>query len=572
MSPIIAQNLTDDSTYNSTDGSFGFDPILRYRPSFACSLPIQILMIGIVLTLTSVLLIHLVFTAQYHWPLAPVNYALQLSAVITLLVSLIATLHVVLDTATQESREWPYMLTYIAVDIPPLQDQESTAGWRTGELAAWLLMNATTSALIQITHIQFLTLLFPSHLERRLIFILLGPLAIMAAIMQLVPLNDSSTDGKLTSIASAVQNVCNATLSLLFTASLFIWGFLVNRKSAWRTDGGTAAFGVGALMLALASTAITFIYIPSKDHYSWMPGLMWAVILWQSFLGWWWWVGSGMGVGEVDELVRREEKRRRKRKARLAARQIRREKAQTLWRGVTGVFGYDKERRRGGSLSCSGGMHEDAGTDEPRGHNLHTTTTADSADTCAGPSSRASTSSGSTADAFVRKLQQYYAIRHLYAAYLRLRHAHLTASRAQAEENSERIQQVYGPTEDGGEVDPGTVGWGLGSYGVRQMGREDVQEREEGLRGILEIEEEDDHVSDDGSSVDSRREPKTDADFEGQPGNARRRKNRLARRDTDPRSEGTLPQHTRAEPAEPQSMWYWGPLRRWRLRDSTVYA
>lgn len=130
--------------------SFGFDPILRYRPSFACSLPIQILMIGIVLTLTSVLLIHLVFTAQYHWPLAPVNYALQLSAVITLLVSLIATLHVVLDTATQESREWPYMLTYIAVDIPPLQDQESTAGWRTGELAAWLLMNATTSALIQV--------------------------------------------------------------------------------------------------------------------------------------------------------------------------------------------------------------------------------------------------------------------------------------------------------------------------------------------------------------------------------------------------------------------------------------
>lgn len=123
------------------------DPILKYRPSFACSLPIQLVVTGIVLTLTSVLLIHLIFTAQYHWPLAPVNYALQISAVVTLLISLIATLRVILQTATDESRQWPYMLNYIAVDIPPLQDK---AGWSTGELAAWLLMNATTSALIQV--------------------------------------------------------------------------------------------------------------------------------------------------------------------------------------------------------------------------------------------------------------------------------------------------------------------------------------------------------------------------------------------------------------------------------------
>lgn len=108
-------------------------------------------MVGIVLTLTSVLLIHLIFTAQYHWPLAPVNYVLQLSAVITLLVSLIATLHVILSSSTVESRRWPYMLNYIAVDIPPLQLSEST-DWGTGELAAWLLMNATTSALIQVRH------------------------------------------------------------------------------------------------------------------------------------------------------------------------------------------------------------------------------------------------------------------------------------------------------------------------------------------------------------------------------------------------------------------------------------
>ena len=109
-------------------------------------------MTGIVLTLTSVLLIHLLFTAQYHWPLAPVNYALQVSAVCTLLTSHIATLHVVLQAASLESRQWPYMLNYVAVDIPPLQERDD---WTSGELAAWLLMNATTSALIQVSHLPF---------------------------------------------------------------------------------------------------------------------------------------------------------------------------------------------------------------------------------------------------------------------------------------------------------------------------------------------------------------------------------------------------------------------------------
>ena len=46
--------------------SFDEDPILKYRPDFSRSLPVQILITGIVLTLTSVLLLHLLFTAQYH--------------------------------------------------------------------------------------------------------------------------------------------------------------------------------------------------------------------------------------------------------------------------------------------------------------------------------------------------------------------------------------------------------------------------------------------------------------------------------------------------------------------------
>lgn len=108
----------------------------------------QILLLGITLTLTAVLIIHLIFTAQYHWPLAPVNYVLQMSAVTTLLISCIATMHVVLSSTIAQSLKWPYMLDYIAVDIPPLEDN---GDWEMGELAAWLLMNATTSGLIQVS-------------------------------------------------------------------------------------------------------------------------------------------------------------------------------------------------------------------------------------------------------------------------------------------------------------------------------------------------------------------------------------------------------------------------------------
>lgn len=124
-----------------------YNPVLKYIPTFANSLPVQVLLTGIIFTLTCVLLIHLCFTAQYHWPLAPVNFVLQVSGVLSLLISQIATLHVVLTTTMLESQTWPYMLTYLEVDIPPLYNSE---GWSTAELAAWLIMNATTSGLIQV--------------------------------------------------------------------------------------------------------------------------------------------------------------------------------------------------------------------------------------------------------------------------------------------------------------------------------------------------------------------------------------------------------------------------------------
>ena len=46
--------------------------------------------------------------------------------------------------------------------------------------------------------------------------------------------------------ADLLRNICNCTLSLLFTIALCMWGFVFNRRAAWRTDGGTAVFGAGA--------------------------------------------------------------------------------------------------------------------------------------------------------------------------------------------------------------------------------------------------------------------------------------------------------------------------------------
>jgi hypothetical protein len=152
--------------------------------------------------------------------------------------------------------------------------------------------------------------MYPSRrIEGQFIFVLLGPLAVIAAMTQFAPLDPSL---RFVSNAYAVCNVCNAMLSILFAIFLAIWGFIVNGKHAWRTDGGTAIFGAGAILLSLASTAITIAYIPARDQFEWVPGLTSAIVLWQTFLGWWWWVRAGMGMGEVDEWLQRAEKRRKR--------------------------------------------------------------------------------------------------------------------------------------------------------------------------------------------------------------------------------------------------------------------
>ena len=145
--------------------SYSTDPYLSYRPHFARSLPIQILIGGITLTLVTILLVQLLFTSPYHIRLARVNFFLQLSAAVFLLGSEIATLTILLNDTVQQSQKWPFMLEYISVDLPPLNLSRATEGWSLGGLIAWLSMNALVSALTQVRRLYpWQALPIPIHL------------------------------------------------------------------------------------------------------------------------------------------------------------------------------------------------------------------------------------------------------------------------------------------------------------------------------------------------------------------------------------------------------------------------
>jgi hypothetical protein len=146
--------------YRISSSGFDFDPILHYRPPFSRSLPVQLLFIGIVLTLVAILLIHLIFTATYHWPLAPVNFVLQLCGVVSLFITLVATMCVALSATHEESKQWPYMLSYLAVSVPLLGDDlDDLAGWNMVEKVTWLLMDATTAGVIQVRLLLYVSTL-----------------------------------------------------------------------------------------------------------------------------------------------------------------------------------------------------------------------------------------------------------------------------------------------------------------------------------------------------------------------------------------------------------------------------
>ncbi|KAF8500778.1 hypothetical protein F5888DRAFT_1302028 [Russula emetica] len=522
------------------------NPYLTYRPIFARSLPIQLLVTGITLTLVSVLLIQLLFSAPSHIRIARTNFFLQVSAALSLLAWEIASITLILNASRDQSQNWPFMLDYVAFDLPPLNDPRTHGSWSTGGLTAWLFMNAVVSVLTQATHIHFLTLMYPSRLEAQLIFILLGPLAIVAALTQFAALKPHLD---FVSATSSVRNVCNATLTILFSISLAVWGFVVNRKQAWRTDGGTAAFGVGAIILALASTAITIAYIPSRDQYEWVPGLTGAIVLWQSFLGWWWWVGAGMGISEVDEWLKRAEKRRKRRIARQARRAERKIRFLGAWNTMTGGAR---------ATSASSTALERTPSDMnavPEGNNVGSDTDS------LPPSSRSDDTStkGQPPDNRYRQAGWYWPWNLMWITYRHIRNAHISAARRRALERSEHIRESFGVDGLVAHV-PATSGWNLGSFGVREREAREAAFEMEGVERLVR------RSRGGATAVAGMTEPEgeEEGEWKSDQGARARRCEIESHRQA---GTGQTPVETHSS-----SPWWWGPLRRWRLQDTTEYS
>lgn len=114
------------------------------------------------------------------------------------LVNVATQLHLVMRALTRKGRIWPYMFDYSASSVPSSFAHMSLASyprsicvalsavaraveisipptsWNQGKKGAWLLLQGCDSLIVHSTHIQFLTMLFPSALEARLILGLLG--------------------------------------------------------------------------------------------------------------------------------------------------------------------------------------------------------------------------------------------------------------------------------------------------------------------------------------------------------------------------------------------------------------
>ncbi|KAG8864496.1 hypothetical protein FRB96_004999 [Tulasnella sp. 330] len=600
------------------------DPYLLFQPSFANSLPVQIMLTGICLAAVLVLLVILLFTFKSHWPLARLNYALQFAGVITLLISLVSTSAILLNSTYQKSRTWPYMFDYIAIVIP-------LADWSQTQLVMWYILNATLSGFVNITHIQFLTLLYPSPVEARLILFLLGPLALVSAGMEFAALLQTS---EAEDLGQSIRDICNSTLTLLFSAALFIWGFVINRKHAWRMDGGTAVFGAGALILALISTVVNFVQI-TEEGLLWLPGLTWALVQWQSFLGWWWWIGSGLGIGDVEDMLIYEQKKRdarmrrsKRSKKRSRGKQIHGHSNSSqgqdedhqatatgrLGRLKTGIMGvashpghYLSRRKTRGSghlsqsediqmeriITVSTGKEDTRTNASPSASTTQNDMTLVSlssqiaANTTTHMASQTALETSSTASSFsptgpssLSSTNNGFFMRYLPIAYFtRLRQEHRSATQSQA------LERLQANAENGHASRGRDAGWRLGESGLRERAeaeerlRQFEARRREGqlMRSRMGSGEDDD--DDGGEDSEGSNEGGNGGGGDGiESWRAPEGGFRTPRATEEPSS--SLPHPVvgrRTQPNLPWSQqtstgfWWWGPLRRWRLQDRTEY-
>jgi len=256
-----------------------------------------------------------------------------------------------------------------------------------------------------------------------------------------------------------------------------------------------------------------------------------------------------MGMGEVDEWLRRAEKRRKRRMAREARRKDRKDRLRGAWNAITGGARP--------TASSTGIGHP------PSDMTMVARRNAASSDSDSLPPSSksddASTTTGRRTDDGNIQRRWYWPFSLVQSAYNYVYNAHVSAARSRAIERAEHIREVFGV--DGSPADvPATTGWALGSFGVRERQAAEAAFEMEGIERL----------------VDPSRSPggAGEADMEEQePGEGE------ARRDARLRGrEGEHPQRppeanqTSAETSSSSSVWWWGPLRRWRLQDTTEYS
>lgn len=116
-------------------------------------------------------------------------------------------------------------------------------------------------------------------------------------------------DYKTEDLTDAITNICASSLALMGLAGMLIWSTLINWRRAWRFDGSTAVFGILSIFTALAHTTSSFVHI-GYDRIYWLRDVSLVMCNWQNWLMFWWWVSSGMGIGEYEDQLRIEERKR----------------------------------------------------------------------------------------------------------------------------------------------------------------------------------------------------------------------------------------------------------------------
>lgn len=374
--------------------------------------------------------------------------------------------------------------------------------WSQPKRGAWLFLQGMNSLVTHSTHIQFLTMLFPSALEARLILGLLGPLALATAGLYFTTL---SRHAAVVDLGDAIRNTANSSLTLLYTLALFVWGFALNRSRAWRTEGGTSTFGTMALVLGILGTAVNFVEI-KEDRMRWLPGVVTCVLLWQSWVGFWWWVGAGMWTGEAEDVERREAKKRRRAEAKKRKKDAKDRGSESNGNGASGAIGSTLRRRvtRRTTTNGESGEGTNSGGEEIELQEVRPGTARRSR--TSNPSNE-SVSSGSTPP----PSHHFYTpvVAFFEPFFARLRVAHDAAAVAKAalppglpddvrrgwgiralmltgkRERGERREAAVGQVDVGGERDAGERRAGFEADGGERLGGEDWVEEEVAQDGSL---------------------------------------------------------------------------------------